>query len=50
MYLHITGPLEFLVNNIIHFGPGIYQCSRDDCEATALFDIAGRAKKAFGFL
>ena len=50
MDFHITGAFELLKDDLIHPTPGIHQRRRDNRQTPAFLDIAGRPKKAFGFL
>src|SRR5579862_3726844 len=42
----VTGALELFENDLIHARAGVDQRRGDDREASALLDIAGRAKEA----
>jgi hypothetical protein len=43
--LHVAGAFELFVDNLVHFGPGINQCRRENSQATTLFYIACSTKE-----
>ena len=50
MQFHVAGTLEFFVNHIVHAAAGVYQTGRDNRQRAAIFNIAGRAEKPFGWI
>ena len=47
---HVTGSLKLLKDDLIHTRSGVDQCGGDDRQRSALFDVAGSSKEAFGFM